>query len=111
MLLRETDADAAAIVAERLRVEIAARFAGKQGAATVTASLGVAAIPSDAIDAKTLVSRGRSCPVRSQGSGAELREASDSDTDSSLPAPRGCAHAPRRDPPLPLVIDDTPAAS
>ena len=52
MLLRETDADAAAIVAERLRVEIAARFAGKQGAATVTASLGVAAIPSDAIDAR-----------------------------------------------------------
>ena len=55
VLLRETDADAAAIVAERLRVEIAARFAGNQGAATVTASLGVAAIPSDAFDAKTLV--------------------------------------------------------
>ena len=75
VLLRETDADAAAIVAERLRVEIANRFAGNQGSAMVTASLGVAAIPSDAIDAKTLVAAadralyaakaaGRNCVVR-----------------------------------------------
>ncbi|MGA8522635.1 MAG: diguanylate cyclase [Candidatus Dormiibacterota bacterium] len=55
VLLRETDAHAAAIVGERLRVEIANRFAGIGGSAMVTASLGVAAIPSDAIDAKTLI--------------------------------------------------------
>jgi diguanylate cyclase (GGDEF)-like protein len=75
VLLRETDAHAAAIVAERLRVEIANRFAGIRGSAMVTASLGVAAIPSDAIDAKTLVAAadralyaakaaGRNCVVR-----------------------------------------------
>ena len=85
VLLRETDADAAAIVAERLRVEIAARFAGNRGAATVTASLGVAAIPSDAIDAKTLVAAADPCLVRRPRQRAPaLRQASGSDTDSSL---------------------------
>ncbi|HEV3274806.1 MAG TPA: diguanylate cyclase [Candidatus Dormibacteraeota bacterium] len=75
VLLRETDAPAAAIVGERLRVEIANRFAGIGGSAMVTASLGVAAIPSDAIDAKTLIAAadralygakaaGRNCVVR-----------------------------------------------
>ncbi|MGA8666058.1 MAG: diguanylate cyclase, partial [Candidatus Dormiibacterota bacterium] len=75
VLLRETDAHAAAIVGERLRVEIANRFAGIGGSAMVTASLGVAAIPSDAIDAKTLIAAadralygakaaGRNCVVR-----------------------------------------------
>jgi diguanylate cyclase (GGDEF)-like protein len=75
VLLRETDAESAAVVAERLRVEIANRFAGNRGSPTVTASLGVAAIPSDAIDAKTLVAAadralysakaaGRNCVVR-----------------------------------------------
>jgi diguanylate cyclase (GGDEF)-like protein len=55
VLLRETDADAAAIVAERIRAGIAARFAGNLGSAMVTASLGVAALPGDALDAKTLI--------------------------------------------------------
>jgi diguanylate cyclase (GGDEF)-like protein len=55
VLLRETDAEAAVIVAERIRSGIAVRFAGNFGSAMVTASLGVAAIPGDAVDAKTLI--------------------------------------------------------
>jgi diguanylate cyclase (GGDEF)-like protein len=55
VLLRETNAAAAAIVAERLRLAIATRFAGNEGSAMVTASLGVAAIPGDAMNAETLV--------------------------------------------------------
>jgi diguanylate cyclase (GGDEF)-like protein len=55
ILLRETNAAAAAIVAERLRLAIATRFAGNQGSAMVTASLGVAAIPGDAMNAETLI--------------------------------------------------------
>jgi diguanylate cyclase (GGDEF)-like protein len=55
VLLRETDAGAAAIVAERIRSGIEIRFAGNIGSAMVTASLGVAAIPGDAVDAKTLI--------------------------------------------------------
>jgi diguanylate cyclase (GGDEF)-like protein len=55
VLLRETDADDAVVVGERLRAVVANRFAGNLGPAMVTASLGVAAIPSDATDAKTLI--------------------------------------------------------
>jgi diguanylate cyclase (GGDEF)-like protein len=55
VLLRETTAAAAAIVADRLRLAIATRFAGNQGSAIVTASLGVAAIPGDAMNAETLI--------------------------------------------------------
>jgi diguanylate cyclase (GGDEF)-like protein len=55
VLLRETDAGAATIVAERIRSAIEIRFAGNLGSAMVTASLGVAAIPGDALDAKTLI--------------------------------------------------------
>lgn len=55
VLLRETDADAACVVAERIRAAIATRFAGNLGSAMVTASLGVAAIPGDAVDGKTLI--------------------------------------------------------
>jgi diguanylate cyclase (GGDEF)-like protein len=75
VLLRETDGEAALVVAERLRAEIANRFAGNGGSPMVTASLGVAAIPHDAIDAKTLIAAadralyaakaaGRNCVVR-----------------------------------------------
>jgi diguanylate cyclase (GGDEF)-like protein len=55
VLLRETNAASAAIVAERLRLAIATRFAGNQGSAMVTASLGVAAVPEDGTDAQTLI--------------------------------------------------------
>jgi diguanylate cyclase (GGDEF)-like protein len=58
VLLRDTDAEAAARVAERLRVTIAERFAGEGGSPMVTASLGVAAIPRDAADAKSLIASG-----------------------------------------------------
>jgi diguanylate cyclase (GGDEF)-like protein len=109
VLLRETDAAAAAVVAERLREEIATRFAGNRGSATVTASLGVAAIPSDAIDAKTLVAAadralyaakaaGRNCVVRAvpmrtvRSGGARGRS------------------RPTAGPLLPVVVKDTPAA-
>ncbi len=75
VLLRDSDGDAAMLVAERLRVAIAQRFAGSSGSTGVTASLGVAAIPDDAGDAKTLIAiadqalysakaAGRNCVVR-----------------------------------------------
>jgi diguanylate cyclase (GGDEF)-like protein len=101
VLLRETDAEAAAVVAERLRVEIANRFAGNGGSAMVTASLGVAAIPRDAIDAKTLIAAadralyaakaaGRNCVVRATPitAGADRRRSR------------------RAQAPIPLVIPD-----
>lgn len=110
VLLRETDADAAAIVAERLRAEIANRFAGSRGSAMVTASLGVAAIPSDAIDAKTLIAAadralysakaaGRNCVVRA----TPLRSVRPTTT-------RGRSR-PAAGPPRPVVIIDAPKAS
>jgi diguanylate cyclase (GGDEF)-like protein len=55
VLLRETDVNAAMVVAERLRIAIAQRFAGDGGSPMVTASLGVAGIPTDATDARTLI--------------------------------------------------------
>ena len=81
VLLRETDGEAALVVAERLRIEIANRFAGNGGSAMVTASLGVAAIPRNAIDAKTLIAAadralyaakaaGRNCVVRATPTGS-----------------------------------------
>jgi diguanylate cyclase (GGDEF)-like protein len=110
VLLRETDAHAAAIVAERLRVEIANRFAGIRGSAMVTTSLGVAAIPSDAIDAKTLVAAadralyaakaaGRNCVVRATPTRAVRVSTTRARSRSTLP------------PELPVVVRDEPAAS
>ncbi len=110
VLLRETDAHAAAIVAERLRVEIANRFAGIQGSAMVTASLGVAAIPSDAIDAKTLIAAadgalyaakaaGRNCVVRATPTRAVRVTTTRSRSRSTLSSE------------LPVVVRDEPAAS
>jgi diguanylate cyclase (GGDEF)-like protein len=55
VLLRETNAESAAIVAERVRLAIATRFGGNQGSAIVTASLGVAAIPENGTDAQALI--------------------------------------------------------
>jgi diguanylate cyclase (GGDEF)-like protein len=86
VLLRETDAASAAIVAERLRIAIANRFAGNQGSAMVTASLGVAAIPGDGMDAKSLIAAadkamyaakasGRNCVMRANA--MPTRRASD----------------------------------
>ncbi len=109
VLLRETDAHAAAVVAERLRLEIANRFAGIRGSAMVTASLGVAAIPSDAIDAKTLVAAadralyaakaaGRNCVVRATPTRAVRVSTTRARSRSTLP------------PELPVVVRDEPAA-
>jgi diguanylate cyclase (GGDEF)-like protein len=69
VLLRETDGDSAVIVAERLRVEIANRFAGNRGSAMVTASLGVAAIPSDATDGKALIAAADRALYAAKGGG------------------------------------------
>jgi diguanylate cyclase (GGDEF)-like protein len=109
VLLRETDAEAAAVVAERLRIDIATRFAGNGGSPMVTASLGVAAIPSDAIDAKTLIAAadralysakavGRNCVVRATPSRI---------VHASLPRVRSRPTAGL----LPIVVRDDPAAS
>ncbi len=89
VILRETDGDAAAVVAERLRAVIAQRFAGVGGSPMVTASLGIASIPADAIDATSLVAAadkamyqakalGRNCVMRAVAgptvmNGAEVR--------------------------------------
>lgn len=97
VLLRESNAAAAAIVAERLRLAIASRFAGIQGSAIVTASLGVAAIPGDAMDAKTLIAAadkamyaakaaGRNCVRRATAT--RTRRASDRAERRTGPAPR-----------------------
>ncbi len=109
VLLRETDAEAAAVVAERLCSEIATRFAGNRGTATVTASLGVAAIPSDAIDGKTLIAAadralysakaaGRNCVVRATPT-TMLRATSTRLRSRSTPLSR-----------RPVVVVDDPAA-
>ena len=55
VLLRETDSAAAAIIAERLRATIQDRFLATNGSRGVTASLGVAGLPEDATDAKSLI--------------------------------------------------------
>jgi diguanylate cyclase (GGDEF)-like protein len=109
VLLRETDAHAAAIVADRLRTEIATRFAGNPGSATVTASLGVAAIPGDAIDAKTLIAAadralyaakaaGRNCVVRATPTRI-VRAGITRRRSRASPAP-----------PLPVVVSDASTA-
>ena len=111
VLLRETDAHAAAIVGERLRVEIANRFAGIGGSAMVTASLGVAAIPSDAIDAKTLIAAadralygakaaGRNCVVRATPTRAVRVSTTRTRSRSPLPSELPVA-----------VVSEEPAAS
>lgn len=75
VILRETDADAAAVVAERLRGVIAQRFSDVGGSPMVTASLGFAAMPEDAVDAASLLAAadkamyaakqsGRNCVMR-----------------------------------------------
>ncbi|HEY6468861.1 MAG TPA: diguanylate cyclase [Candidatus Dormibacteraeota bacterium] len=75
VILRETDGDAAGVVAERLRSVIAQRFAGVGGSPMVTASLGIASMPDDAVDGPSLVAAadkamyqakasGRNCVVR-----------------------------------------------
>jgi diguanylate cyclase (GGDEF)-like protein len=110
VLLRETDAAAGAVVAERLRTEIATRFAGNLGSAMVTASLGVAAIPTDAVDATTLIAAadralyvakasGRNRVVRA--SGAEPLVAAAART-------RGRAKTTSR---LPVIVREEPIGS
>jgi diguanylate cyclase (GGDEF)-like protein len=69
VILRETDGDAAAVVAERLRSVIAQRFAGVGGSPMVTASLGIAAIPADAIDAASLVAAADRAMYQAKASG------------------------------------------
>jgi predicted signal transduction protein with EAL and GGDEF domain len=72
VILRETEGDAAAIVAERLRSVIAQRFAGVGGSPMVTASLGVAAMPADAIDAASLVAAADKAMYQAKAAGRNL---------------------------------------
>jgi diguanylate cyclase (GGDEF)-like protein len=69
VILRETDGDAAAVVAERLRAVIAQRFAGVGGSPMVTASLGIASIPADAMDAASLVAAADKAMYQAKASG------------------------------------------
>ncbi len=113
VLLRETDIGAAMVVGERLRLTIAQRFAGEGGSPMVTASLGVASIPGDAIDARGLVAAadqalyaakaaGRNRVVRA-GAAAAITLAATAVTDPALaPLPR----APRRA----VALDDRKAS-
>ena len=110
VLLRETDAEAAAVVAERLRVEIATRFAGNRGSPMVTASLGVAGIPGDALDAKSLVAAAdRALYAAKAGGRNRVVRATASLTDRRDPArvrSRVTDESAR-----PVVIREAPAAS
>jgi diguanylate cyclase (GGDEF)-like protein len=116
VILRETDADAAAVVAERLRDVIAQRFAGAGGTPIVTASLGFAAMPQDAVDAASLVAAadkamyaakasGRNCvmraPAPATAKGARPRARSRL---RALPAPPPAA-PPRDAPPAAVAAD------
>lgn len=56
LLLRETDTEGAAVLAERIRATIEASYPARGITRTVTASVGVACLPSHAADATTLVS-------------------------------------------------------
>ena len=108
VLLRETDISAAMVVAERLRLTIAQRFAGEGGSPMVTASLGVAGIPGDATDARALVAAadralyaakaaGRNRVVHAGAAAAISLAATATAGTASGPAPR----APRR----PVAVD------
>jgi diguanylate cyclase (GGDEF)-like protein len=69
VILRETDGDAASVVAERLRSVIAQRFAGVGGSPMVTASLGIASMPADAIDGASLVAAADKAMYQAKASG------------------------------------------
>jgi diguanylate cyclase (GGDEF)-like protein len=72
VILRETDGEAAAVVAERLRGVIAQRFAGLDGSPMVTASLGIAVMPDDAADAASLVAAADRAMYQAKASGRNL---------------------------------------
>ncbi len=69
VILRETDGDAAGVVAERLRSVIAQRFAGVGGSPMVTASLGIASMPADAVDGASLVAAADKAMYQAKASG------------------------------------------
>ncbi|HVC41372.1 MAG TPA: diguanylate cyclase [Candidatus Saccharimonadales bacterium] len=110
VLLRETDAQEAVVVAERLRIEIANRFAGNRGAPTVTASLGVASIPSDAIDAKTLIAAADKALYAAKAAGRNCVVGAPTTRFVRARTTRGRSRtAPG--PPPPIVVDDASSAS
>lgn len=83
VILRETDPAAALVVAERLRMSIAARFASTDGARVVTASLGIATLPHDADDAASLIAAADRALYAAKAAGRDrVVEA------SHLPSPR-----------------------
>ena len=110
MLLRESDAQDAVVVAERLRIEIANRFAGNRGSPTVTASLGVAAIPSDAIDAKTLIAAADKALYAAKAAGRNCVVRASSTRVVHVRATRGRSR-PTSVPPSPVVVTEASTAS
>jgi diguanylate cyclase (GGDEF)-like protein len=110
VLLRETDAAAGAVVAERLRTEIATRFAGNLGSAMVTASLGVAAIPTDAVDATTLIAAADRALYVAKASGRNrVVRASDAEPlVATVARSRGRGKARSR---LPVIVPEDPTGS
>jgi diguanylate cyclase (GGDEF)-like protein len=115
VLLRETDAEAAAIVAERIRSGIEIRFAGNLGSAMVTASLGVAAIPGDAVDAKTLIAAADQALYAAKASGRNRVVRAVALVPPQAIIPRGRTArlandaASTRAPRLPVLVRDAPA--
>ena len=110
VLLRESDAQDAVVVAERLRIEIANRFAGNRGSPTVTASLGVAAIPSDAIDAKTLIAAADKALYAAKAAGRNCVVRASSTRVVHIKATRGRSR-PTSVPPSPVVVTEASTAS
>jgi diguanylate cyclase (GGDEF)-like protein len=110
VLLRETDAAAGAVVAERLRTEIATRFAGNLGSAMVTASLGVAAIPTDAVDATTLIAAADRALYVAKASGRNrvVRASGAEPLVATVARSRGRGKARSR---LPVIVPEDPTGS
>ena len=98
------------LVAERLRINIAQRFAGGVGLAGVTASLGVASIPDDAADAKALIAAADQALYRAKAAGRNCVVRANATPDAeraALPTPLPIAVPVRRvkrDPPVAAVV-------
>lgn len=88
VLVRESDAESAGQLAERLRGEIEARFSAPGEPARVTASFGVAETTAAIADAESLVRAADAALYRAKRAGRNRVELAQADVPSLVPAPR-----------------------